>query len=94
MLRTGAFYLPVYFQVLGSSATGAGVRYVSVFLAIATADLGPVMYGRVWVCLDFSSRRGVLTIGRAAGCSRSRSPPRLCQLSRDKWLRKPGGGGP
>ena len=32
MLRTGAFYLPVYFQVLGSSATGAGVRYVSVFL--------------------------------------------------------------
>ncbi len=25
---SGAYYLPVYFQVLGSSATGAGVRFV------------------------------------------------------------------
>jgi len=42
---TGAFYLPVYFQVLGSSATGAGVRMLpySLSAALVSAISGQIV---------------------------------------------------
>lgn len=43
--HTGAYYLPVYYQVLGSSATGAGVRMLPYSLgsALISATSGQVV---------------------------------------------------
>lgn len=44
----GAFYLPIYFQVLGSSATGAGVRMIPFSLsASVTAMISGILVTRI-----------------------------------------------
>ncbi|KAJ7494229.1 MFS general substrate transporter [Mycena galericulata] len=42
---TGAYYLPLYFQVLGASATGAGVRMLPFSLggSVVSAAAGPIL---------------------------------------------------